>query len=460
MKKFLTILAVSSLMLTVDAQAAKKGDIAKYRRSSLTMILMEDPEMNAEIAPIVRATFDNAVAPIKFNDHNIDGFRTFIPSAITDADYASYDAVNPPKKQSFGKALGLGLLGAVTSSSNSDENAAKFKEEQDKIKRDLGTQAYKYLLENNIAHRMMDKWFSELTLETDEEGNSKVKYNLPTAETGLSLSTIQERAVSDATPLDKIQAQAAADQLGILTSAGMELIGNSFVVVSRYRYMTANEYAEEMAKVADATTGGLGLGDLTKSFTGMGDLFKGKNSKSSYVITVRTYLFQLVWDEAIQQTVSDNFNNFEAFANMPFSLKFIGYETATASCGSKKERTQEEIIAMATMRAFDKVIAKLERKYEVFRTKTPIMDVEPEVTIGIGTKECVEKKDKFEILEQVVDEKTGRVVYKRCGVMQVDPSKIWDNDEESDNYQEEGATVLKGKVKNIYPSMLVRQTNK
>ena len=88
------------------------------------------------------------------------------------------------------------------------------------------------------------------------------------------------------------------------------------------------------------------------------------------------------------------------------------------------------------------------------------MDVEPEVTIGIGTKECVEKKDKFEILEQVLDEKTGRLVYRRCGVMQVEPSKIWDNDEESDNYQEEGATVLKGKVKNIYPSMLVRQTNK
>lgn len=460
MNKFLTILAVSSLMLTVDAHAAKKGDIAKYRRSSLTMILMEDAEMNPEIAPIVRSTFESAVAPIKFNDHNIDGFRTFVPSAITDADYAAYDAVNPPQKQTFGKALGLGLLGAATSNGNSDENAAKFIEEQKKIKRDLGTQAYKYLTENNIAHRIMDKWFAEQAIETDEAGNTHVKYILPTAETGLSMTTIQERAISDATPLDKIKVQAAADKLGLLTSAGMELIGNSFVVVSRYRYMTANEYAEEMAKIADANTGGLGLTDLTKSVTALGDSFKGENSKNSYVVAVRTYLFQLVWDESLQKSVSDNFDNYAAYADMPFSLKLIGYETASASCGSKKERTQEEIIAMATMRAFDKVIAKLERKYEVFRTKTPIMEVEPEVTIGIGTREGVDKKDKFEVLEQVADEKTGAVVYKRCGVMQVEPTKIWDNDEDSDNYREEGATVLKGKLKNIYPGMLVRQANK
>jgi len=87
---------------------------------------------------------------------------------------------------------------------------------------------------------------------------------------------------------------------------------------------------------------------------------------------------------------------------------------------------QDTLIAKATINSFEAVIAKLQKKYEVFRTKTPLLSGDP-ITAKIGLKEGLEAGDKFEVLEQVLDEKTGRTTYKRVGKIKVKSGMIWDN---------------------------------
>ncbi len=68
---------------------------------------------------------------------------------------------------------------------------------------------------------------------------------------------------------------------------------------------------------------------------------------------------------------------------------------------------------------------KLQKKFEAFRTKTPLVSVDP-LGAKIGMKEGVEGGDKYEVLEKQVDAE-GKVKWKRKGVIKVDKKKIWDN---------------------------------
>lgn len=458
MKK--VILSLVAAVIVCGMATAQEEELSKkeakgqaYRRSSLTMILMEDPNMDPAIANAVRTSYESAEAPKKFNDHNIDGHRIFIPAEkASEEDLKLFEQVNPPKKESIGKALGKGLLSLATANEDGSGDVAAYLEEQKRITNELGALAYKYLIEQKIPYKVMEKWFQ------------------PT-ETELSLKLIQDRAITASSPANFAEMAQSADGLGLLTDAGYDLIGNTFIAVSRYRYMTYSEFSEEMAKEADAVTGGLGLGDLAKSVTDLTSEVTSlvqKDEKHSYVIAVRTYLFQLVWDEETDKAVQENMKNVEGFKAIPFKLKYVGHEKSHASLAQNKDLTNDQIVSIATYRAFDKAIAKLEKKYEAFHIKTPLIAVDPEFRAEIGTYDSVEGKDMYEVLEERYDEETKRTVYIRKGVLTVDGKKIWDNDPDSPTYMDPAApenegkcyTVLTGKVKDVAPGYLIRRTKK
>jgi hypothetical protein len=75
-------------------------------------------------------------------------------------------------------------------------------------------------------------------------------------------------------------------------------------------------------------------------------------------------------------------------------------------------------------------------------------------------KEGLEGGEKFEVLESVMDEKTGKIEYKSIGTIKVDGNKIWDNRKNlADEVPVEGAvdrTTFKG-GKKFYPGLLIRQ---
>src|SRR5690606_39200792 len=108
-------------------------------------------------------------------------------------------------------------------------------------------------------------------------------------------------------------------------------------------------------------------------------------------------------------------------------LEYIGTETAWADMQSTvfTKKSDDELIAIATKNAGDAVIAKLQRAYEVFRTKTPLLSGDP-LSAKIGLKEGLEKGDKYEVLEQVIN-KEGKTEYKKVGTIKVEKNMIWDN---------------------------------
>lgn len=112
---------------------------------------------------------------------------------------------------------------------------------------------------------------------------------------------------------------------------------------------------------------------------------------------------------------------------------------------------------MRLMRRF----AKLEKKYDVFKTKSPLMVAEDGTLYAhIGMKEGIEPKDKYEVLERAIDPKTGRTIYKSKGTITVVKDHIWDNrymaDQEPDHDSSINETYFEGKG-DYYNGLLIRQ---
>ena len=151
-----------------------------------------------------------------------------------------------------------------------------------------------------------------------------------------------------------------------------------------------------------------------------------------------------------------------------FKLKYLGTEGSSAIVlfSLKEKRTEDQIIELATVRNADNVFAKLQKKYDVFKPKVQLLTVDP-LTAKIGMKEGIEGGDKFEVLEQTIDEKTGLTNYVSKGKITVDKNMIWDNrynvvegPQESQTTGDKPAldrTTFKGGSKDYYSGMLIRQ---
>jgi hypothetical protein len=163
-----------------------------------------------------------------------------------------------------------------------------------------------------------------------------------------------------------------------------------------------------------------------------------EKAKEGYSVWTTTYLYKLVWNDSVeavfyQDLWMDKSNvdpkKKEAFDNSNlFKLEFVGDENATGLVlfSMKEKRTEDQIIEIATIRAIDAVYAKLQKKYDVFKPKVPLFSGDP-ITAKIGMKEGLEGGEKFDVLEQTVNEKTGLTEYVSKGTITVDKDLIWDN---------------------------------
>ena len=96
------------------------------------------------------------------------------------------------------------------------------------------------------------------------------------------------------------------------------------------------------------------------------------------------------------------------------------------------------------------------------------MSLDP-VTADIGTKEGIKGGEKFEILELVIDPKTGASEYKTVGKVKVDKKKVWNNeynlndgkevelDKDGNPIPQLTATSFKGGSSKLYPGLLLKQ---
>ena len=115
----------------------------------------------------------------------------------------------------------------------------------------------------------------------------------------------------------------------------------------------------------------------------------------------------------------------------------------------------------ATIRAIDASLGNLQRKFEDFRVKAPLIDVsDSEITAFIGTKEGVTQSSSFEVLERVYNEKKNRYDYKKVSTLKIDKKHpIFDNGYVYGQEEEPvGKTYFKGSASKLAPGMLIGQT--
>lgn len=370
----------------------------KYRRSSLYTLMINDK--NREHYGRIRNSFGDIELSEKFNDHNVGPY--LIPG--TEGEDQTLNINN-------------------------------------------------FLAQNNIAKELVAKWFNR------------------SADGTFNMDLVAERGSYDASELDVMVAQESKRGSALLADAGEELIKNTFIVVYDYKYSNKEESAKKTGGWLSAisTVASYAGLDVVSSVADVANIAQTTMGKGYFVKTT-AYLYKLKWDEEIASRFynemwidESNYDSSkkEAFDNTDmFQLEFVGTQVARRNLQSSifSSKTNEDLIGIATIRAADKSISKLQREYEQFRVKTPLLSGEP-ITAAIGLKEGLEKGDKFEVLEQTIND-DGVTEYKRVGIIKVDHKQIWDNSylaEEDQTANKSGYTVFKGAKNKFYPGMLIRQ---
>lgn len=262
-----------------------------------------------------------------------------------------------------------------------------------------------------------------------------------------------------------------------------ELVGNTFVVVTRFGYKAKDALVADimLPMYAAAEFDSSGYGKMALKVAEMG---VKAGLGAGYYVTVDSYLFRLRWNDAIAERFNELWDNETGAFNMDaynasdlFSLQFIGNERAWAKtkAGVFTDKSEDELIRLAAADAVDGVLAKFERKYDEFKTKTPLIVHETTDKKGrptrtyaarIGTRDGLEGGEVFEVLEKkiVMKDSVERVSYVKKGELTVDKKNVWDNSysTEAGAPSEEaktGETLLVGKSKDAYYEGLLLRMN-
>lgn len=397
MKKILYSILFFNVITISLAQESKNEFEVKYRRSSLYSVMIDQPTL--PYAGEIKKNFENSPIPDKFNNHNLS-------KRIYDLGELPTDGSDSP------------VLSA-------------------------------------IARDIVAKWFNR------------------SSKGGFNMNLIKERGFYDASALDVVKAQASKRGLDLLADAGEELIGKTFVLINEFKYTDKAEVAEKtsgwlnaIGTIAD-NAGASNVSTVT-TLTSTGATVAGKG----YIVKTNAHLYQLVWDE---ETAAIFYNDYwaddktitpakkKAFDESTiFKLKYIGTDTSWSDIQSTvfTSKSDEQLIERATVKAIDRVIVKLQKNHDQFKTKTPLYTVDP-LTAKVGLKEGITNKSTFDVLEQVEDE-NGKTQYVKVGVVKVDSKyPIWDNtygaQEENPNSTVDRTYFKKVSGKDFFPGMLLVQ---
>jgi hypothetical protein len=429
-KKVIILVLTFSCFNLLDSFSQKEILETEYKRSSLYSLILTDSIRKHE--KIIVDTFLNSEIPIKFNDHNLD--KRIIKRPIY-------------KRESISDQKGF--LNKIKVSYKKISGSAK----RDRIEFFKET-IIDYFSKNKIPNKIIAKWFNR---------SKKGEFDL---------DLIFERGFYNSSSIDVEIAKNSARGMNLLTDAGEELIAKTFVIVNDFEFISKEDLAKEFGKVLDYAK--VSANQKGKEGNGVDVVRLGSAAAAKgYVVKTTSFLFKLRWNEETASSFYLKLWNTKEFYNKEriekfnnsdiFHLDYIGYQIGWADVQSTifSEKSNDELIAIATIRAFNNVIAKLQRKYDVFKTKTPLINTDP-IAAKIGVKEGVTEKTKFEVLEQVLN-KDGIIKYKRIGQISPIEGEIWDNDYvlNDEKKSEKSYTTFKviglSSSKRLYPGLLIRQ---
>lgn len=388
---------------------------AQYRRSSLYSLLVAHPQ--AKYATQIDYVYLGLPTPDKYEDHNLNVRRV---EALTSR------AVQPYEISAF-------------------------------------------LNGNHVARLLVAKWFNR---------DSRGVFNV---------DLVADRGNYNATEMDVAEARMTKRGLAMLSDAGEELIGNTFITVNDIVYVDKEQQAQlasailqavaQVALVATAASEDEDAQAISGAVAGtaaLGSLIA--DNLAGFTVKVTTHLYQLVWNDSIAGIF---YSDYWVDGDTPeaerlrrkalfeqtdlFRLKYLGkYKVKSEKTVMKGVHSNEDIIRKVCARAMDRNIVGLQKKFEAFKVKTPVIAVENgRVMAKIGLKEGLKPSSKFEVL-QAVQREDGRTVYRRVGIVKPQKGLIWDNRYMAFEELAKGADLQMTTFRKIsggtfYPGMLIRQ---
>jgi len=425
----------------------------KYRRSSLHLMMIEDAKLPEK--GIIINTFNNYPFPDKYNDHKI--------KTITIPNFLNDDAEEAKKELKEEK---------VADKESGKKLSAEEKKKRKLIKSLKGADKTieKYFNDNKVANQMVAKWFN---MQKDGVMN---------------LDLIADRGKYDATQMDvNVAGRMSKTVDAQLRDAGIELIDKTFIIINKFRFIE-NEIAAAIAYgIASAIIEALPTESKIELAIKNAAAKKAKKlyekARKGYTVGTQAILYKLDWSESVQRAFFNEFftdsafnaslsatervENIKNFNNTDlFQLKLVGMEKQTIRVLNltSEDLSKKQIIDEATKRTMNKVYAKLQKEYDVFKPKMPLITAsKKDCTAKIGMKEGLEGGEKFEVLEQMVD-KDGLTIYKNKGTIKVDKKKLWDNQfyaasppTKKGKKEVIIATGFKGCKNTFYKGMLIKQ---
>ncbi len=429
-KRLLTILFF--LLISSFVFSQEKPFNVKYRRSSLHVMVVVSKKF--KFRKTVLMASQKAPFPDKYNDHRV-GKKFFNSKKYPLTKEESTPLYNTSKMRR--------LL----------NSAASVKVDSEAV--ELPLKIEKYLQKEKIGSKLVAKWFNR-------QADGSFDWNL-----------VADRGIFDASFIATKTAQASADGQALLKTAGFELIENTFAVINHFNFVSNERVAAIARKVALAQTDNIENTAMKEKALKAIDAAYEKG-KEGYSIWATSYLYKLVWNDSVSAVFYKDYYMEKdkidpkkklAFENSDvFKLEFVGKETARAlvTFSLKEKRTEEQVLEVATVRIIDNVYAKLQAKYDIFQTKTPLYTGDP-ITAKIGVKEGLKGGEKFGVFENNIDPKTGKATYNQIGTIKVDKNSIWDNSYKPDEIPGEktgnpkvDVTTFKGSGK-YYSGLLIKQ---
>ena len=432
---------------------SQSTDEVKYRRSSLHLMMMDDAKLPEK--GIIINTFNNYPFPDKYNDHKI--------KTITIPNFLNDDVAEAKKELKEQKA--------------SDKASGKKLSDEEKKKRKLikslkgaDKTIEKYFNDNKIANQIVAKWFN-----MQKDGI-------------MDLALVADRGKYDATQMDVSVAGKMSKTVDAqLRDAGVELIDKTFVIINKFRFIDNEIKAAIAYGLATILVESLPTESKIEITIKNAAAKKAKKTyekyRKGYTVSTQAILYKLDWSESVQSAFFNEFftdsafnaslsaaeriENINNFHNTDlFQLKLVGMEKETIKVLNltSEDLNKQQIIDEATKRTMNKVYARLQKEYEVFKPKMPLITAsKKDCTSKIGMKEGLVGGEKFEVLEQIVD-KNGLTIYKNKGTIKVNKKQLWDNQfYAAEPPVKKGkkeiitATGFKGCKNSFYKGMLIRQ---
>ena len=447
------------ILIFSSSIGAKDLETDVYRRNSLCNFFIGESDVSNGYGQMVGDCLLKYVISDKFNDHCLS--QKFMSIANTQYTKDELNAIYPSSKQkkdNLLRSLDNQLISSVNSNSTNAQkkSAATLKAQWEKKDRryEFGARALHWLNENHIASLLVAQWFNAKAEKVDGSH--------------YDMQLIQDRGAYNASELEKLRSKESVRGDALLKDAGMELIPNTYVTVTYFTVKTAKEVSQADDWDSSWTT------TMFEVIRAVNPAWRSNADVKAFWVESTTFLFKLNWDEETENKFLTDYwdQDYNKLATSnDFSLKYMGYVESNG-CGYPlpgKENDDVGILSMALYDAIDNGVAKLQKEYEDFKIKVPLIEVNgKDATAFIGLKEGLEKNTKFEVLERVYNEKSNIFRYKIVGNLKIDKSRVWENREMIEGIRRSQSSVepnpnvdrtyLLGANGSMAPGMLIRQT--